>query len=112
MVGPPSLFLSTNITARAAAGNVVSALLTSDAPSSSTPLPPESEGGRARNPPQRDKGDKPKFNIGASLQEQDQLRVLAMLNSNSDCFAFSMEDLEPAKFTGEPVRIALVCVPN
>ena len=26
-----------------------------------------------------------------------------MLNANSDRFAFSMEDLEPAKFTGEPM---------
>ena len=33
--------------------------------------------------------------------------VLAMLNSNSDRFAFSMEDLEPAKFTGEPMQLDL-----
>ena len=45
--------------------------------------------------------------MGASLQEQDHLRVPAMLNANSDRFAFSMEDLEPAKFSGEPMRLEL-----
>ena len=28
-----------------------------------------------------------------------------MLNANSDHFAFSMEDLELAKFSGEPMRL-------
>ena len=70
-------------------------------------MPPKAEGGRFRGPPQRDKQEKNKFNLGASLQEQDQLRVLAMLNANNDRFAFSMEDLEPAKFSGEPMRLEL-----
>ena len=30
-----------------------------------------------------------------------------MLNANNDRFAFSMEDLEPAKFTGMPMRLDL-----
>ena len=30
-----------------------------------------------------------------------------MLNANSDRFAFSMEDLEPAKYSGEPMRLEL-----
>ena len=30
-----------------------------------------------------------------------------MLNAKSDRFAFSMENLEPAKFTGEPMRLDL-----
>ena len=60
-----------------------------------------------RGPPQRDKLEKSKFNLGASLQEQDQLRVLEMLNANSDCFAFSMEDLQPAKFSGKPMHLEL-----
>ena len=30
-----------------------------------------------------------------------------MLNANNDPFAFSMEDLEPAKFTEEPMRLDL-----
>ena len=51
--------------------------------------------------------EKSKLNLRASLQEQDQLRVLAMLNANSDRFAFSMEDQEPTKFSGEPMRLKL-----
>ena len=30
-----------------------------------------------------------------------------MLDANHDRFAFSMEDLEPSKFTGEPMRLDL-----
>ena len=30
-----------------------------------------------------------------------------MLDANNDHFAFSMEDLEPSKFTGEPMRLDL-----
>ena len=70
-------------------------------------MPPKAEGGRILGPPQRDKLEKSKFNLGAGLQEQDQLRVLAMLNANGDRFAFSMEDLEPAKFSGEPMCLDL-----
>ena len=66
------------------------------------------ERGSERGPPQRDKEeDKKKFNIKASLQEQAQLKVLAMLEANNDRFAFSMKDLEPSKFIGEPMRLDL-----
>ena len=61
-----------------------------------------------RGPPQWDKQEKQnEFNLGANLQEQGQLKVLAMLNANSDRFAFSVEDLEPTKFSGEPMRLEL-----
>ena len=53
------------------------------------------KGGSARGPPRRDKGNKSKFNLGASLEQHDQLRVLAMLDQNVDRFAFSLEDVEP-----------------
>ena len=43
--------------------------------------------------------------ISASLQEQDQLKVLAMPDANLDRFAFSLEDIE--LFTGEPLQIHL-----
>ena len=33
--------------------------------------------------------------------------MLAILNANNDCFAFSMEDLEPAKFTRKPMWLDL-----
>ena len=102
------LFPSTNIVARTSAGHVVAPLLASDAANAPIPLPLKAEGGSARGPPQRDKeADKVRFNVGASLHDQDQLKVLAMLNANNDRFAFSMEDLEPAKFTGEPMRLDL-----
>ena len=88
---------------------MVRALHASEATSGSTQNPrvlaAEGEGGSAPGPPQRDKGGGPKFQIGACLQEQDQLRVLAMLDKHSDRFAFSLEDIEP--FTGEPLRIDL-----
>ena len=48
-----------------------------------------------------------KFILGANLHEQNHLRVLAMLNAKSDRFALSMEDLELAKFAGEPMRLDL-----
>ena len=70
-------------------------------------MPLEAEEGRIRGPPRRDKLEKSKFNLGASLQEQDELRVVAMLNANPDRFAFSMEDLELAKFSGEPMHLEL-----
>ena len=103
---PPSCFPSTSTIQRAAAGRVISALLASDTSPTNAANPPEAEGGRVRSPPQRDKQEK-KFNLGASLQEQNQLKVLAMLNANSDRFAFPMEDLELAKFSGEPMRLEL-----
>ena len=103
----PSLFADNKSSLLTSAQSVVHALLASessnlpDAPPN--PLGAEGEGGSAPNPPQRDKA--PKFQLGASLQEQDQLKVLAMLDNNVDRFAFSMEDLEP--FKGEPMHISL-----
>ena len=41
------------------------------------------------------------FNLGSCLQEQDEIRVLTMLENNVDRFAFSMKDIEP--FRGEPM---------
>ena len=75
-----------------------------------SPLPPVTEGGSERGPPQRDKvQDKAqKFNLGACLQQEEELRVLSMLEENSDRFAFSMEDIEPASFKGEAMRIDLL----
>lgn len=43
--------------------------------------------------------------MGASLHEQDHLKVLAMLDNNAGRFAFSLEEIEP--FTGEPHPIGL-----
>ena len=102
----PSLFSTAAHLARQAAGGVVEALLASEGPPRFTQnprvLPVEGEGGSAPGPPQRDKGGGGKFQIGACLQEQHQLRVLAMLENKSDRFAFSLEDIEP--FTGEPLQ--------
>ena len=66
-------------------------------------LGPEGEGGGGTVPPQRDKQQK--FNLGSCLQEQEQIRVLTMLEDNMDRFAFSMEDIEP--FKGEPMQLEL-----
>ena len=99
---PTSCFLATSTVQKGAAGKIISALLASEM---QTNMQPEAEGGRVRSPPQRDKQNK--FNLGASLQEQDQLRVIAMLNANSDRFAFGMEDLDLAEYSGEPMRLEL-----
>ena len=105
----PFLFSTPSHLARQAARGVVQTLLTSESPPGSTQnprvLPTEGEGGSAPGPPQRDKGGGAKFQIGACLQEQDQLRVLSMLDNNSDRFASSLEDIEP--FTAEPLQIDL-----
>ena len=104
-----SLFQSHSGLQRHAAMSVVNALLAAEDPRGYTQIPrvlaPEGEGGSAPGPPQRDKTSTPKFQIGASLQEQDQLKVLAMLDTNLDRFAFSLEDIEP--FTREPLQIHL-----
>ena len=102
VAAPTSCFLSTSAVQKGAAGKIITALLALE---EQTEIQPEAEGERVKSPPQRDKQNK--FNLGASLQEQDQLRVLAMLNANSDRFAFSMEDLEPAKYRGEPMHLEL-----
>ena len=57
-------------------------------------------------PPQRDKQPR-RFNLGTCLQEQEQIKVLAMLDDNMDRFAFSLGDINPQDFTGEPMRINL-----
>ena len=105
----PSLFSSNKSSLLTSATQVVGALLATEGPQhpDSTPwvFGAEGEGGSAQGPPQQDKTKTSKFQLGASLQEQDQLQVLAMLDNNSDRFAFSMEDLEP--FTGEPLQIHL-----
>ena len=97
VLGPTSCFSSKSTNVRAAAGRVIFALLAFN--TSPNQAAPKAEGGRFRGPPQRDKQEKNKFNLGANLQ--------AMLNSNSDRFAFAMEDLKPAKFSGEPTRLEL-----
>ena len=88
---------------------VVNALLATEDPGGYTQNPRvlalEGEGGCAPGPPQRDKSATPKFQIGASLQDQDQLKVLAMLDTNLDRLAFSLKDIEA--FTGEPLQIHL-----
>ena len=72
-------------------------------PQNSTVLGPEGEGGDGLVPPQRDKHHK--FNLGNCLQEEDQIKVLTMLEDNVDRFAFSMEDI--ANFKGEPMQLHL-----
>ena len=66
---------------------------------------PEAEGGIVRSPPWRDKQHK--FNLGASLQEQDQLRVLAMLNANSDRPAFQYHRPSPQPIAEEGGNMAV-----
>ena len=89
---------------------VVVALLASEpkdgSPQNPRVLEAEGEGGSPRGPPQRDK-QPTRFNLGSSLQEQDQIRVLAMLDNNMDRFAFALEDINPQDFTGEPMAINL-----
>ena len=79
---------------------------TAGSPQNPRVLQPEGEGGSPRGPPQRDK-EPTKFNLGSNLQERDQIRVLAMLDDNMDRFAFSLEDISPHDFTGEPMAINL-----
>ena len=66
----------------------------------------EGEGERGAVPPQRDK-QRPKYNLGSSLQEADQVKVLKMLEDNEDRFAFSLEDMRPTDFKGEAMEINL-----
>ena len=95
---------------RNAAQVVVAALLASEekvgSPQNPRVLESEAEGGRVRGTPQRDK-QPIRFNIGSSLHERDQARVLAMLDDNVDRFAFSLEDIKPDDFKGEPMQINL-----
>ena len=109
LAADPAFFANNQTDVRTSAHGVLQALLTTEtsqaADATPTVLGAEGEGGEAPGPPQRDKAARSKFQLGASLQEQDQLQVLAMLDNNSDRFAFSMEDLE--LFTGEPLQIHL-----
>ena len=106
---PQPVLRSLSFLQQSAAATVVSALLASDSAVGSTQNPrvlaAVEEGGGNTCPPQQKKPEKTKFNLGASLQEQEQIQVLAMLEDNADRFAFSLEDIEP--FTGEPLEIHL-----
>ena len=64
-----------------------------------------SGGGNGIDSPQLAQLGKQRFNLGASLQQYEQLKFLAMLEINADRFAFALEDIEP--FTGEPMQIQL-----
>ena len=104
----PSLFRSEGNLHRRAAEVVVAALLatksTVGSPQTPRVLEPEAQGGSAQVPPQRDRQPQ-RFNLGTSLQEQDQIK--AMLDDNMDRFAFSLEDINPGDFTGESMKINL-----
>ena len=106
----PSLFASEGGLQRKATEAVVAALLASEqqtgSPQNPRVLEPEAEGGSTKYPPQRDK-EPTRFNLGTSMQEQDQIKVLAMLDANVDRFAFSLEDINPKDFTGKPMTINL-----
>ena len=66
----------------------------------------EREGGSAEVPTQQSKlGNKKKFNVGESLQDNEQRKMLQMLEDNGERFAYCMEDIEP--FKGEPMEINL-----
>ena len=103
VVADASLFRSGQKFHQQAAQGVVAALMASDEKVACAENPrvlgPEGEGGSRTVPPQRDKQHK--FNLGSCLQEQEQIRVLTMLEDSVDRFAFSMEDIEP--FKGEPM---------
>ena len=107
VVADSSLFHSGQNLHQQAAHGVVAALMPSDEKAACAENPrvlgPEGEGGSGAVPPQRDKQQK--FNVGTCLQEQEQIRVLTMLEGNVDRFAFSMEDIEP--FKGEPMQLEL-----
>ena len=102
-----SLFRSSQNLHEQVAHGVVAALMALDEKAAWAKNPrvlgPEGEGGSGTVPPQRDKQQK--FNLGSCLQEQEQIRVLTMLEDNVDRFAFSMEDIEP--FKGEPMQLEL-----
>ena len=66
----------------------------------------EKERGDTKDPPQQVQlEEKKKFNVGESLHESEQTRILQVLEDNGDRFAYSMEDIEP--FKGEPMEINL-----
>ena len=84
----PHLFPSSSPIHREAAGSVVAALLAAKTNSGANQNPrvlgAEGEGGETPGPPQRDKAREQKFNLGVSLQEREQLQVLAMLEENRE----------------------------
>ena len=71
----PSMFLQPSGLQRKAAQIVVATLLASEDRSTSPQNPrvlgAEGEGGRGAIPPQRDKQQRVKYNLGSSLQEAD-----------------------------------------
>ena len=73
----PAFFTTDKTSIRTSALSVVHALLATETPAqpdaAPTLLGAEGEGGEAPGPPQRDKKMEPKFQLGTSLQEQDQL---------------------------------------
>ena len=100
VVADASLFHSSQNFHQQAAHDVVVAMMASDEKTACDENPRvlghEGEGGSDRQQ---------KFNLGSSLSEQEQIRVLPMLEENVDRFAFSMEDIEP--FKGEPMQLEL-----
>ena len=106
----PSLFQKPSSLQRKAAQIVVAAMLASEhkltSPQNPSVLGAEGEGGSGGVPPQRDK-QRAKYNLGSSLQEVDQVKVLQMLENNEDRFAFSLEDINPLDFKGEAMEINL-----
>ena len=86
VAAPSSLLQSSSQVQREAAEGVVLALLASEEEPGSPQHPKvreaEGEGESQPGPPQRDKSQIPKFNLGVSLQQRDQLRVLSMLEVN------------------------------
>ena len=95
----PSLFQSPGglqqRTAQAVVTQLPASLQKYDPLENSRALGPEGEGGGGAIPPQRDK--QPKFNLGSCLQEEDQLRVLAMLESNNDASPSPLKTSSPSR---------------
>ena len=108
VIAEPTLLQSPGGLQKKAAQIVVAALLASEQKVTCLENPrvlgAHGLGGATPGPPQRDK-QPVKYNLGSSLQEKDQVRVLAMLEENGDRFAFSLEDIDP--FKGEPMKINL-----
>lgn len=94
LAADPIFFADDNTNMRNFYHGVLQALLATVIPhppdATPTVLRAEGEGEEARGPPQRDEEGESKFKLGVSLQEEDQLRALAMLENNSDRFAISI----------------------
>ena len=79
-------------------------MLASDQQQQGGTMAEHKEGGLI-NPTQPKIDNKTKFNVGESLQEEEQQKMLQTLAENEERFAYSMEDIEP--FKGEPMEINL-----